>query len=110
MVAQTPTSSRIDEAALSVDGMHCASCISQVERAAQSVNGVESCDVNFARGRAVVRFDPNRTSASAIARAITDSGYQTSPESEHLSPFEHEEHRLMHQAEHAKAWLRRAIV
>src|SRR5439155_22569718 len=99
MVAQNPSSSRIDEAALSVDGMHCASCIAQVERAAQSVNGVESCDVNFARGRALVRFDSNRTDASAIAKAISDSGYQASPESEHISPFEHEEHRLMHQAE-----------
>src|SRR5437773_2991876 len=110
MQAQSPTRSSIDEAALSVEGMHCASCISTVERAVRSVGGVESCDVNFARGRAVVRFDSNRTDASAIAKAISDSGYQASPESDHVSPIEHEEHRLMHQAEHAKAWLRRAIV
>src|SRR5206468_12198193 len=57
-----------------------------------------------------VRFDSNRTDASAIAKAISDSGYQATPESDHVSPIEHEEHRLMHQAEHAKAWLRRAIV
>jgi Cu+-exporting ATPase len=40
------------ETALEVGGMDCASCVSHVEKALRNVPGVESCQVNLARGRA----------------------------------------------------------
>src|SRR5438552_11261121 len=100
----------LEEAALSVSGMHCASCVAQIQRAAKAIPGVQACDVNLARGRAVVKFDPHQTDAETIAGAITDSGYLAASEAALGTVVEAEEHRLMHQAEHARSWLIRAIV
>src|SRR4051812_21784908 len=104
------TGSAQDEAAISVSGMDCASCVTHVERAAKSVEGVRDARVNLARGRAVVSFDPDRTDPKHIADAITQSGYVSAPESLHVDARNAEDQRLHHQAEHASAWLRRAIV
>src|SRR2546425_10286955 len=46
-----PAPSAATEASLAVEGMDCASCVSHVQHAAESVPGVESCQVNLARGR-----------------------------------------------------------
>src|SRR5438094_4232485 len=69
------------EAAFGVAGMDCASCVSHVEKAIQKVGGVQACQVNLARGRAVVRFDPEKTNPVEIATAITEVGYPATPES-----------------------------
>ena len=98
------------QAALAVDGMTCASCVSHVEKAAGKVAGVDACEVNLARGRAVVKFDPHQTSPQAIAQAITDAGYDAQPQDESVDPVHAEHARLTHQHEHARSWLRRAIV
>ena len=63
----------LNEAAFSVSGMDCASCVAHVEQAAKRVAGVEACQVNLARGRAVVKFDPARTDVKQVAAAITPS-------------------------------------
>src|SRR5207247_2715135 len=48
--------------------------------------------------------------SAQIAHAISESGYPSTPQEDSASPAEHEEHRLMHQARHARSWLIRAIV
>ena len=58
----------LDEAALSVTGMDCASCVSHVEKAIAGVPGVQACEVNLARGRAVVKYDPGKTFINSIHR------------------------------------------
>jgi Cu+-exporting ATPase len=107
---QRVTDSSQGEVALSVNGMDCASCVAHVEKAMRSVGGVQACQVNLARGRATVSFDPAATSADAIARAITDAGYPAAPEEPGVAAGNVEEERLHHQMEHARSWLRRAIV
>jgi cation transport ATPase len=107
--AEQRTEAEVREAALSVAGMDCASCVAHVERAARRVPGVQACQVNLARGRAVVRFDAAATDAGHIASAITDAGYVTVPE-EAQDPARTEEARLARHAGEASAWLRRAVV
>src|SRR4051794_24442781 len=68
------------EAAFAVNGMDCASCVAHVEKAARKVGGVQDAQVNLARGRAVVQFDPAQTDVSKIAAAISHSGYVATPE------------------------------
>src|SRR3954471_4411557 len=68
------------EAAFAVRGMDCASCVAHVEKAARKLEGVEACQVNLARGRAVVQFDPAETDTAQIAAAISDSGYPATVE------------------------------
>ena len=99
-----------DEAALSVQGMTCASCVAHVEKAARKLPGVASASVNLARGRAVVTYDPGRVGPQEIAGAITDAGYPAAPEMTGMEAGNVEAERVHQHAHHARQWLRRAIV
>jgi Cu+-exporting ATPase len=103
------SSSSTQDAAISIAGMNCASCVAHVTKAARSVPGVEDCDVNLARGRASVKFDPAKTDADQIAAAITASGYLAELETPGIAAGNVEEQRLQKQIHHANQWLRRAI-
>ncbi len=100
-------STSVEEAAFSVNGMDCASCVSHVSKAARKVPGVQDVDVNLARGRAVVKFDPAQTNTTAVADAITESGYPTHAELH--ADANAEEQRVAEHAAHAQSWFARAI-
>lgn len=67
---------------LSIQGMHCASCVSSVERALASVDGVGAARVNLVDGSARVR--PSEAAAGgagapnpkALVRAVEGAGYE----------------------------------
>lgn len=58
-----------------VRGMTCASCVSHVEKALAATPGVASASVNLATERADVALAPG-AEAAAIARAVSDAGYE----------------------------------
>lgn len=60
----------------SVTGMTCGNCEKHVRHAAEHVPGVTSVEVDRPGNRATVAFDPQATTAAAIAAAITDAGYE----------------------------------
>src|SRR5687768_12445883 len=97
------------EASFAVSGMTCASCVAHVEKAARVVPGVQASQVNLARGRAVVQFNPSQTDPERIAEAITDAGYPAAPDTPGIAAGNVEEERLQRQMHEARAWLRRAI-
>jgi P-type Cu+ transporter len=97
-------------AALSVGGMNCASCVSHAEKAARAVNGVQAVEVNLARGRATVTFDPRATTPEAIAAAVTAAGYPSEPEAAGADRAAAENERLRRQAAHTRRWLWRALL
>jgi Cu+-exporting ATPase len=109
-MAEEDTAGATTQVAMQVNGMDCASCVAHVEKAARDVNGVVGCQVNLARGRAVVRFDPARTSAAVIASAINEAGYEAEPESALMSAAATESARLARHRREASAWFRRAMV
>jgi Cu+-exporting ATPase len=94
-----------DEAAFDVSDMSCASCVAHVEKAVEALPGVDDCRVNLARGRAVVRFDPQRVEKSQIADAITASGYPARAAGDSSAETE----RAAHAQDHEELWLRRAV-
>ena len=98
------------EAAISVGGMDCASCVAHVEKAARGVAGVRACRVNLARGRAVVEFDPGQTNPQKVSDAITHSGYSSAPEETGVPTANIEERRLARQRREARAWYVRALL
>ena len=107
-IAEPTTSAQ--EATLLVEGMDCASCVNHVTKAARKVAGVEACEVNLATGKAVVRFDPARTSPTAVAAAVTASGYPSEPQKPAREAATSEELRLDRQRREARGWLKRAAV
>lgn len=70
----------VKQATFHVEGMTCGSCNVAVKVAAERVDGVTEARASHAEKRAWVSFDPARTSSEAIARAITEAGYETTPE------------------------------
>ncbi|HEV8290497.1 MAG TPA: cation transporter, partial [Tepidisphaeraceae bacterium] len=98
------------EVNLNVEGMTCASCVAHVEKALKSVPGAQDAQVNLARGRARVRFDPGKTDPAKLAQAIEHSGYHAHPEDPSISAANAEEQRIEHQHAHSRSWQLRWII
>lgn len=60
------------ECILKVDGMVCGACANRVQTVAKRVDGVGDVVVSHASGTAQLTYDPARTNAAVIAKAITD--------------------------------------
>ncbi len=63
---------------LAIEGMSCASCVSTVEKALNSVSGVTSASVNLATERAHVELSGN-VAVSDLVKAVEDAGYEARP-------------------------------
>lgn len=64
------------QAEFEILGMDCADCARHVQRALQAVPGVAHAEVSFSSGRAVVRYDPDRTDTGALHEAVRRAGYR----------------------------------
>lgn len=64
---------------LVVAGMHCAGCLRKVEGALKGLGGVEYARANLSTKRVAVRWDPARLKASAVIRALADTGFTAVP-------------------------------
>lgn len=61
---------------LPIAGMTCASCASTIEKGLSAVKGVAHAAVNFATGKAMVKYDPALVSPGDIEKSVIDSGYE----------------------------------
>jgi mercuric ion binding protein len=68
---------------LEVQGMNCAACPITVKKALKNVPGVSDVKVNYKSGIAEVNYDPNKTSADELAKAVTTIGYPTTVKGVH---------------------------
>jgi Cu+-exporting ATPase len=59
-----------------VEGMTCATCAQNVEKALAGTQGVISADVSFASSKAVVQYDSSVTDAAKLEAAVDRSGYR----------------------------------
>ncbi len=75
---------RLRTLTLPVLGMHCASCVSRVERGALSAGGVSEATVNLVQETLSVRFDPDVVTLPEIVRSVEESGYDVPTESMQL--------------------------
>ncbi len=64
---------------LFLDGLHCAGCVNRVERALRAADGVDEAAVNYTSHRALVRIDPERSSADALVGVVRELGYDATP-------------------------------
>lgn len=65
---------------LPVRGMHCASCVSNIERSLKKVEGVQSAVANLAAERATVTYDPSVTKPADFINAVEKVGYHAAVE------------------------------
>lgn len=84
----------MNQVTLSVTGMHCASCVSHVEKGIKSVPGVTDARVNLATNEAAVTFDDAKADVGKLIAAVKDAGYNAAMPQEH----HHGEHDAHHEA------------
>ena len=65
-------------ATLDVTNMDCAVCPITVRKALEKVPGVGSATVDFKTHRAVVAFDPSKTTPQMLTKATADAGFPSS--------------------------------
>jgi copper chaperone CopZ len=58
-----------------ISKIHCEGCASGLEQAAKRRHGVQSGDVSYAQKRALVTFDPRKTTPARIAREFKRIGF-----------------------------------
>ena len=59
-----------------VKGMTCVICKGNVEKALKNAYGVSDCKVNLLENEALVTFDESKTDEKALAKAVSDAGYE----------------------------------
>jgi copper chaperone CopZ len=64
---------------LSIEGMHCGSCVALVEEALTEQTGVAAASVDLDRARAVVGFDPAAVGVDELRAAVEAVGYAAAP-------------------------------
>ena len=65
----------IIESAFTIGGMSCAACVRRVERALESVEGVQSAEVNLATETVRVRYNRTEAKRRALHEAVERAGY-----------------------------------
>ncbi len=75
----------LEKKMISVEGMHCAACVTRVEKAISSVEGVDSAAVNLVSHNAQLIYDPSIAKEKLILKAIEKAGYKASFEIDQLS-------------------------
>lgn len=78
--SRMPPRERGETLTLSLEGMHCASCVSTIEQALARVPGVREASVNLGTARASVRGE--NLKAATLIEAVEASGYEARPASD----------------------------
>jgi Cu+-exporting ATPase len=60
---------------INIDGMHCASCASNIERSLKKVPGVKEVNVSVIGKKAFVEID-ERTNQEELKKAVARAGYK----------------------------------
>ncbi len=75
----------LEKRTISVEGMHCAACVTRVEKALTSVDGVESASVNLVSHNAKLLYNASLVKDKSIIKAIEKAGYKASFDVDQLS-------------------------
>ena len=67
---------------LSVEGMHCASCVTRVERELRGLPGVSDASVSLSTEEARVTFTPAQAGVEQFEQAVERAGYHARPRSD----------------------------
>ncbi len=65
---------------LNILGMHCASCVANIERGIGKEKGILSANVNLATEKAYIEFEPDKISIAQIKEKIGSLGYKAEEE------------------------------
>ena len=87
-----------------VTGMTCAACAAHVEKAAHSLDGVDSAAVNLMLGTLVCSYDADKVTPQAIISAVEASGYGAAPADEAKRDIRREQEASARAMGHRLLW------
>ena len=61
---------------MSVNGMVCSACQSNVKKTIKSIDGVTDVEVNLEKKFAVFTFDPKKVKIEQVQKAVNDKGFE----------------------------------
>ena len=80
---------------LQIKGIHCASCILNIEKALKKESGIISANVNFALENASIEYKSDLMSPEKIRKVINDAGYKVvDEETEHSQHNQHDHGKI----------------
>ncbi len=59
-----------------IEGLHCASCVNDLERAMKKLEGVQDVSVNLATEKMEIKYSENIISEQEIIEAVNKAGYK----------------------------------
>ena len=78
VIASSAFAGKTSTATLDVSNMTCSACPITVRKALEKVPGVDSAKIDLKTHRAVVAFDPAKTTPELLTKATTDAGFPSS--------------------------------
>ena len=78
VIASSAVAGKTSTATLDVSNMTCSVCPITVRKALEKVPGVDSAKIDLKAHRAVVAFDPAKTTPELLTKATTDAGFPSS--------------------------------
>src|SRR3989338_11618997 len=66
----------LNKKTFSIQGIHCASCVTLLEDSLNKVPGVVKATVNLATEKATVTYDPKKVTDQHLAGAVSNVGYK----------------------------------
>jgi len=67
---------KIKRTVIKIGGMHCAGCVSSIQKSVSDVPGVNKVEVNLATEKATLEFDQTKVKFDSIEKAIEEIGYK----------------------------------
>ena len=93
-----------------VQGMTCAACQANVQRALQATPGVSDATVDLMTARAAVHFDPARVTPETLIQAVRDTGYEAELPAPGRTAFDEQAEQDRAQAEEFRTLRAKALV
>ena len=93
----TAPKSREESLELALEGMHCASCSSRIEKVVGGLPGVSRAEVNLATGTGFFQYDPSKVTRRQIREAIEQLGFKARPLSRKMDGFAQKQQENMRQ-------------
>lgn len=59
-----------------ISGLHCTSCVLNIDGALEDLSGVFSSRTNYSRSIAEIEYDPQKVSPDTLRKTIEEQGYQ----------------------------------
>ena len=75
---------KLKKVTLDIQGMHCASCSTIINRSLAKVDGVTKSNVNIATNKGTVEFDELKTNIGQLIKKINSKGYTSTEASENV--------------------------